>query len=258
MVLFRLRGVPVIVGWSWLVILGLVFWSLGWAAFPSAYPHLSTATYLVMAAVVALLFFASVLAHELSHTLTTLHEGVRVREIRLWLFGGVSAAEDPLPGPGAEFRVVAAGPATTAVLGAVFLGLAALARHAGAPTPWVAVPDYLARLNGLLLAFNVVPALPLDGGRLLHALLWWRSRDADAATVYAGAAGRAFAIVLIVIGGVAVITGNSFGGLWFVLIGWFLLQSVRQEVLAARAAHAFAGVRVRQVMTPAPTTPTRG
>lgn len=254
MVLFRLRGVPVIVGWSWLVILGLVFWSLGWSVFPSGYPRLSTPTYVVMAAVTALLFFASVLAHELSHTLTTLREGVRVREIRLWLFGGVSAAEDPLPGPGAEFRVVAAGPATTAVLAGAFLGLAALARAVGASTPWIAVPDYLAWLNGLLLGFNLVPALPLDGGRLLHALLWWRSRDTDAATVYAGVAGRAFALVLIAIGLVAMLTGNSLGGLWFVVIGWFLLQSVRQEVLAARAAHAFAGVRVRQLMTPAPTT----
>lgn len=254
MVLFRLRGVPVIVGWSWLIIVGLVFWSLGWAVFPAGYPHLSTTTYAVMAAVTALLFFASVLAHELSHTLTTLREGVRVREIRLWLFGGVSAAEDPLPGPGAEFRVVAAGPATTAVLGAAFLGLAALARQLGLSDPWVAVPDYLARLNGLLLAFNLVPALPLDGGRLLHALLWWRSRDSDAATVYAGAAGRAFALVLILVGAVAMLTGNSLGGLWFVVIGWFLLQSVRQEVLAARAAHAFKGIRVRQLMTPAPTT----
>jgi PDZ domain-containing secreted protein/Zn-dependent protease len=254
MVLFRLRGVPVIVGWSWLVVLGLVFWSLGWAVFPAAYPHLSTTTYAVMAAVTALLFFASVLAHELSHTLTTLREGVRVREIRLWLFGGVSAAEDPLPGPGSEFRVVAAGPATTAVLAGAFLGLALLARQVDAPTPWVAAPDYLARLNGLLLAFNLVPALPLDGGRLLHALLWWRSRDSDAATVYAGAAGRAFALVLILVGAIAMITGNSLGGLWFVLIGWFLLQSVRQEVLAARAAHAFKRIRVRQLMTPSPTT----
>ncbi|HEY6933851.1 MAG TPA: site-2 protease family protein [Marmoricola sp.] len=253
MVLFRVRGVPVIVGASWLLILGLVFWSLGYSVFPGSYPHLSTAAHLAMAAVGTVLFFGSVLAHELSHTLVTLREGVHVREIRLWLFGGVSAADEPLPRPGSEFRVVAAGPATTAVLGAAFLALAVLGRQLGLSGAWTGVPDYLARLNGLLLVFNLVPALPLDGGRLLHALLWWRSGDQQAATVYAGAAGRAFAFVLIAVGAVAMLTGNSFGGLWFVVIGWFLLQSVRQEVLGARATHVMGDLRVAQLMSPAPT-----
>src|SRR5512141_3046201 len=114
--LFRVRAVPVSVSWSWLVILVLVVWSLAAGLFPTSYPGHTVGAYVAMAAVAAFLFFASVLLHELSHTLAALHEGVRVGEITLWLFGGVSRAEDELPSPKVEMRVVAAGPLTTLVL----------------------------------------------------------------------------------------------------------------------------------------------
>ncbi|MGZ4459097.1 MAG: site-2 protease family protein [Nocardioides sp.] len=249
MTLFRVRGVPVKVDWSWLVIFLLVFWSLGTSLFPSTYPGSGGVAYLLMAGVATVLFFGSVLVHELSHTLRSLREGVHVREIRLWLFGGVSQADEPLPGPGAEFRVVAAGPVASAVLAVGFLAVTVAARVLGLPTAWWAVPDYLARINGLLLVFNLVPALPLDGGRLLHALLWWRSGDSATATIYAATAGRVFGAVLVAIGMVSLLAGQGLGGLWFVVLGWFLLQAVRQEVLSARVTQAFTGLRVRDLMT---------
>lgn len=249
MTLFRVRGVPVKVGWSWLVIFLLVLWSLATSFFPATYPGLGTGAYLLMAAAATVLFFGSVLVHELSHTLRSLREGVPVREISLWLFGGVSRADEPLPGPGAEFRVVVAGPLASAALALAFLAITVGARAAGLSPVWVGVPDYLARINGLLLAFNLVPALPLDGGRLLHSLLWWRSGDSATATIYAATAGRVFGAVLVAIGLVSMLAGQGLGGLWFVLIGGFLLQAVRQEVLAARVTQAFTGLRVRDVMT---------
>lgn len=254
MVLFRIRGVPVKIGWSWLIIFGLVFWSLASALFPATYPGLAGATYVTMAAVATVFFFVSILVHELSHTLRSLREGVPVRDISLWLFGGVSRADEPLPSPGAEFRVVAAGPLASLVLAVLFFLVALAGRALGLPEAVVGVPDYLARINGLLLAFNLVPALPLDGGRLLHALLWWRSGDTHTATVYAAEAGRAFAAVLIAIGLVSLLTGNSFGGIWFLFLGWFLLQAVRQEVQSARVMQAFAGLRVQDLMTSQLTT----
>jgi Zn-dependent protease len=126
-----------------------------------------------MALVATALFFASILVHELSYTLRALREGVHVREITLWLSGSVSRAERPLPTPVAEFRVVAAGPLASAALALGFWGLAALARGRGLARGVVGVPDYLARINALLLiGFNAVPALPLDGGRIMHAVLW--------------------------------------------------------------------------------------
>ena len=249
MTLFHVRGVPVKVGWSWLLIFVLVFWSLASSLFPSTYPGLSGSAYFLMAVVATVLFFGSVLVHELSHTLRSLREGVHVREISLWLFGGVSQADEPLPGPGAEFRVVFAGPLASAALAVMFLALTAGARAAGLPTAWVAVPEYLARINGLLLAFNLVPALPLDGGRLLHALLWWRSGDSATATIYAAMAGRVFGAVLVAIGLISMLAGQDLGGLWFVVLGWFLMQAVRQEVLSARVTQAFTGLRVRDLMS---------
>jgi PDZ domain-containing secreted protein/Zn-dependent protease len=247
--LFRVKGVPVRVGWSWLVVLLLIYWSLAGALFPADYPALSRVTHLVMAGVATVLVFVSILVHELSHTLRSLREGVPVRDITLWLFGGVSRADEPLPGPGAEFRVVVAGPIASAVLAVGFAGIALAARAAGLPEAFVGVPEYLARINALLLAFNLVPALPLDGGRLLHAFLWWRSGDSVSATVDAAAAGRALGAVLVAIGLVSFLVGGDLGGLWFVFLGWFLLQAVRQEVLAARVTRAFADLRVKDLMS---------
>ncbi|MEQ4204306.1 site-2 protease family protein [Actinopolymorpha sp. B9G3] len=252
--LFRVKGVPVGISWTWLVIFVLVLWSLAAVLFPATYPDLSGSTHLAMAAVATVLFFASILAHELSHTLQSMREGVRVREITLWLFGGVSRAEEPLPGPGAEFRVVIAGPIATAVLALVFAGLALLADVTGLPSSVTGVLDYLALINTLLLVFNLVPALPLDGGRLLHALLWWRQGDSASATISAAVGGRIFAVLLILLGLTSLLAGGGVGGIWFLLLGWFLLLAVQQEVVSARLEHAFTGLRVRDLMAHAPVT----
>jgi len=254
MVVFRVRGVPIRVGWSWLVIVALVYWSLSTVLFPTSYEGLATWVYLVMAAVATVLLFASLLVHELCHTLQSLREGVRIKDITLFLFGGVSQADEPIPGPGAEFRIVAAGPAASAVLMVLFGILAFAGNAAGLSDPSVGVLSYLARINGLLLVFNVIPALPLDGGRLLHALLWWRTGDHERATLLAAWSGRIFAILIISLGAVFLALGDTVGGVWFAAIGWFLYQAVGQEVAAARATQAFTGLHVRDLMTAPPVT----
>nr|WP_246298733.1 CBS domain-containing protein [Nocardioides panaciterrulae] len=135
----------------------------------------------------------------------------------------------------------------------LFFGLLALVGDvAGLADPWVGVLGYLARINGLLLVFNLVPALPLDGGRLLHSWLWRRSGDRERATIRAAGAGRVFAIMLISLGVAVALVGDTVGGVWFVAIGWFLLQAVRAEVMSARATQAFTGLRVRDLMTAPP------
>ena len=254
MVVFRVRGVPIRVGWSWLVIVALVYWSLSAVLFPTSYEGLATWVYLVMAAAATGLLFASLLVHELCHTLQSLREGVRIKDITLFLFGGVSQADEPIPGPGAEFRIVAAGPAASAVLMVLFGILAFAGNAAGLSDPSVGVLSYLARINGLLLVFNVIPALPLDGGRLLHALLWWRTGDHERATLLAAWSGRIFAILIISVGAVFLALGDTVSGVWFAAIGWFLFQAVAQEVAAARATQAFTGLHVRDLMTAPPVT----
>jgi hypothetical protein len=135
----------------------------------------------------------------------------------------------------------------------VGFGLAGLGAYAaGAPDPVIGVLAYLAQINGLLLVFNLVPALPLDGGRLLHAALWWRSGDNERATLRAAGAGRVFAVFLVSLGLALVLVGDTVGGIWFAAVGWFLLQAVGQEVLAARTTQALTGLRVADLMSAPP------
>jgi Zn-dependent protease/predicted transcriptional regulator len=256
MVVLRIRGVPVSVGWSWFIILLLVFWSLADSFFPSTYPGLTLVAYLLMAAVATLLFFVSLLLHELSHTFRSQREGVRVRAITLWLLGGVSEMEEPLPTPAAEFRVVIAGPLASGALAAVFFGIAVGGRALGLPEELLGVPAYLAWINALLMAFNLVPALPLDGGRLLHALLWWRSGDRSTATIRAAVAGWVFAGLLAVAGVVSLVRADVVNGIWFLVLGWFVFAAGRREAAGARADRTLTRLRVRDVMAADPPTVT--
>jgi PDZ domain-containing secreted protein/Zn-dependent protease/CBS domain-containing protein len=246
--LFTVRGVPVGINWTWLFVFVLLVWSLAAAVFPTDYPGYSDATYLLMGIAASALFFGSILVHELSHTLRSLREGIRVREITLWLFGGVSRSEEPMPTPGAEFRVIAAGPAASAVLAATFWVVAVLGRSAGISNTVVGVASYLATINLLLLVFNLVPALPLDGGRLLHAWLWRRSGDRSAATLSAAGAGRAFAFLLIGLGLFGLFVGVGLTAIWFAFLGWFLMEAANQEAVAGLLERVVTGLRVRDVM----------
>lgn len=244
----RVRGIPIGAHWSWLLVFGLVVWSLAAALFPATYPGLSDTAYLVMAVVAAVVFFASVLAHELAHALRALREGIRLHGITLWLLGGVAHLRTTPASPGAEFRVAIAGPLVTAVLTVAFGALNLLGDRAGWPGAVQGVVDYLARINLVVLGFNLVPALPLDGGRVLRAWLWHRQRSFTRATASAAAAGRAFGIALVTIGLLGFFTGTGLGGLWFVFLGWFLVQAAQAEAMAAQIRRVLRGVPVRDVM----------
>ena len=150
--------------------------------------------------------------------------------------------------------MVLAGPAASALLAVGFAVVTAAARGLGLSDAWVGVPAYLARINALLLAFNLVPALPLDGGRLLHALIWWRTGDEAGATILAARVGRVFAAGLLVLGVVSLAGAGAPGGAWFVILGWFLWQAVQQEDRLARTTRGLRGLRVRDVMTSATVT----
>ena len=250
----RIGGVPVGVHWTWVFVAALVVWSLASSLFPATYPGLAGSTYLVMALVAGGLLFASILLHELGHTLRALREGMRIREVTLWLFGGVASFEGAFPSAGAEFRVAVAGPAVSAALAGGFWVASQAMQAAGLPAAAHGVADYLARINALLLGFNLVPALPLDGGRALHAWLWRRQRSPLAATLSAATAGKLFAGVLIGIGLLGLFSGGGAGGVWMVFIGWFLLQAAQGEATDAQLRGALGGQRVRDVMTADPVT----
>ncbi len=247
--LLRVRSIPIGVNWSWLFVFAIVVWSLSSALFPATYPGLEGTTYLAMAVVAALLFFGSVLLHELGHALRAVREGMPIDGITLWLLGGVARLRGTPPSPEAEFRVAVWGPAITFALAAAF-GLAALlGDRVGAPGPVQGVVDYLARINALVLAFNLVPALPLDGGRVLRAWLWRRQQSFPAATRSAARAGQAFGFMLVAVGLLELFAGGRLGGIWFAFLGWFLIQASQGEAASAAVRQALGEVRVRDLMT---------
>ena len=248
----RVRGIPIGVHWSWLFIFVIVVWSLATAVFPATYPGLDGSAYLIMAVVSAFVFFASVLLHELGHALRGVREGVPIQGITLWLLGGVARLQGNPPSPGAEFRVAICGPVVTLALAAAFGAAALVGDRAGWPDGVQGVVDYLARINGLVLAFNLVPALPLDGGRVLRSWLWRRQQSFAAATRSAARAGQAFGLMLIAIGLLALFDGSSPGGIWFAFLGWFLVHAAQSEAAMAQVRQTLAGRKVHDLMTPDP------
>ena len=221
----RVAGVSIGVNWSWLLVLMLVTLSLATTVFPEQSPGLSGPAYVVMAVAAAVLFFACLLLHELGHAVVARREGMEIEGITLWVFGGVARFKGMFPSAGAEFRIAIAGPLVTLALSLVLIAAASALRS---PAAIDGVVAWLGWMNLILLVFNMLPALPLDGGRVLRAALWHRLGDFSRATRIAGGLGRAFGHALIV-GGVLLFVMGAPGGLWFAFIGWFLAVSAQAE-----------------------------
>jgi Zn-dependent protease/CBS domain-containing protein len=246
----RIGGVEVRINWSWLVIFALIVWSLADGVFPSQNPGLSGGVHLAMAIAAALLFFASLLLHELGHAWQARREGMEIDGITLWLFGGVSQFKTRFTSAGAEFRIAIAGPLVSLVLGVGFVLLAL----AGLPSAFDGVAAWLGYINLTLLVFNLIPALPLDGGRVLRAALWRARGDLGWATRIATDIGRGFGYLFIGLGIAMFIFQGSFSGAWLAFIGWFLLQAASAEARYIATAAALDGLRVRDLMVRNPVT----
>ena len=248
--LFSFRGIPIRLDASWFAIAVLIAWSLAGQLFPAWRPGLPRATYWAMGILGALGLFASIVAHELSHALIARRHDIPIDGITLFVFGGVAEMGTEPPSPKAELTMALAGPAASIVIGLAALGLAALG--AGWPGAVVTVLAYLGMVNLLLAAFNLVPAFPLDGGRVLRALLWRRHGSVVRATHTAARVGLAFATALMVLGGVRVVLGDLLGGVWFFLIGMFLRQAADASYQQVVVRGALANEPVRRFMTTGP------
>ena len=246
----RFGGIEVRLNWSLLAVFALIVWSLADGVFPSTNPGLSHGDYLAMAIVAALLFFGSILLHELGHSWAARREGIEVDSITLWLFGGVSNFKGRFTSPGAEFRIALSGPLVSIVLGAIFVLLAV----AHLPSAVDGVAAWLGYINLILAVFNLIPALPLDGGRVLHAGLWRARGDFAWATGVASEIGQGFGYLFIALGLAMFIFQGSFSGAWLAFIGWFLLQAARSEARYVATEQALEGVRVRDLMVRHPVT----
>jgi Zn-dependent protease len=246
----RFGGVEVRLHWSLLAVFALIVWSLADGVFPSENPGLSDGTYLAMAIVAAFLFLASILLHELGHSWVARREGIEVDSITLWLFGGVAQFKDRFTSAGAEFRVALSGPLVSIGLGVVFVLIAI----ASLPSAVDGVAAWLGYINLVLAAFNLLPASPLDGGRVLHAALWRAKADYAWATRVASEIGQGFGYLFIALGLVMFVFQGSFSGAWLAFIGWYLLQGARAEARYVATEQALGGVRVRDLMVRQPVT----
>jgi len=240
----RFGGVEVRLNWSLIAVFALIVWSLAEGVFPSQNPGLSHGTYIAMGIVAALLFLASILLHELGHSWVARREGIEVDSITLWLFGGVSRFKGRFPSAGAEFRVAISGPLVSILLGVLFVLIAV----AHPPSSVDGVAAWLGYINLILAVFNLLPASPLDGGRVLHAALWRAKGDFAWATRVSSEIGQGFGYLFIALGLAMFIFQGSFSGAWLAFIGWYLLQGARAEARYAATEQALDGLRVRDLM----------
>ncbi len=245
----RIAGIRVGVNASVLVIVLIIAGGLALGRFPLVFPGRGAVAYVAAGLFAAAAFLASLLAHELAHALVARRNGVEVEGITLWLLGGVARLRGGARSAGAEFRIAGVGPLTSLVLGVLFGSCAAVARVLGADGLPVAVLDYLAGINVMLAIFNLVPAAPLDGGRLLRAVLWRLRGDAWSSAVTAARAGRLFGFTLIAVGIFQVVTGRGFGGLWLALVGLFVVNAASAEEQHAQVSRRIGGLPVGRVMS---------
>jgi len=249
----RIFGIPIVIDTSWLVIFFLIVFSL-WADLVDAQqrrlvePVGDTALWLT-ALLGAVLFFSSVLIHELSHSVVAVRRGIPVRRIRLFIFGGVSEIEAEAANPQDEFAVTFAGPASSFVLGGLFLGLAALL---GDGSVWDRLITRLGSVNLLLGGFNLLPGFPLDGGRVLRSIIWRATGDYRRATRIAGNGGRIVAGSMIAVGVLGLFVRGEFVWLWWIVLGWFLFQAAGVALAQLTIKEGLSGVIAAQVMTRTP------
>jgi Zn-dependent protease/CBS domain-containing protein len=250
----RISGIRIGVNWSVLVIVALLAYGLAVGQFPAAAPRRPVAEYVAAAVVTAVAYMGSLLAHELAHSLVARRNGLQVEGITLWLLGGVSRLQGEVADPGAEVRIAGVGPLVSLLLGGAFLLVAWLVHAAGVRGVLVAALAWLGGINVLLAVFNVIPAAPLDGGRLLRAVLWRITGDRLKATEWSARSGQVFGWALVVIGVYLVLVRRNYSWLWFILLGWFLISAATAESRQAELQSRLRTVPVWQIMTPDPVT----
>lgn len=245
----RIAGIPIALDYTWFVIFLLIVWTVGFDLMPATYPGLGFDSYLFIGVLSSLLLFGSVLVHELAHSIVAKRNGLRIRRITLFLFGGVSEIEEEPHDPGLELRMAAAGPLMSVALA----GLSELLWEASVllqASPLVQAPlQYTALVNGIVAAFNLIPAFPLDGGRILRSFLWRRTGDLLRSTRMASASGRVFAYILVFGGVMLVFTVDVVMGFWFIIIGWFISSGAQSALSQTIVQEDLRGQRASDIMT---------
>lgn len=238
----RIMGIPIRVHFTWFIVFGLITWSLSTFYFPQAAPDLPAASYWVKGALAALLLFASVAFHELAHSFVAKRYEISIESITLFIFGGVAQMRGEPPHPKAEFRIAIAGPLSSFFLSFVFF-LFSLNTSGGVKSLFA----YLSLINLILAIFNLIPGFPMDGGRVLRAFLWKRKKNFFHATQKAAGIGQKIAIFFIIFG-IFLLLVRMPGGLWLMLIGWFLYTAAQASFQQSTLQESLSGVKVKDIM----------
>jgi Zn-dependent protease/predicted transcriptional regulator len=252
--LFTLLGFKVDIDLTWLVLAVLIVWSLAKGLFPAYYKGFSDATYWWMGVAGAVGLFVSIVFHEFCHSLVARHYGLPIKGITLFIFGGVAEMSDEPENPKVEFLMAIMGPVSSVILGLAFGAIAFAGRKAIWPGPVTGVLAYLAWINLILAGFNLLPAFPLDGGRVLRSILWKIKGNLRWATHVAAALGSGIGLILIILGIMTFIMGGFIGGMWYFLIGMFIRWASQSSYRQLLIRNALAGEQISHFMKTDPVT----
>lgn len=248
--LFKLLGFEVKIDSSWIIIAVLITWSLAQGVFPLYDNSLTTATYWILGVIGALGLFASIVFHELSHSLVARKFGLPMKGITLFIFGGIAEMDDEPSSPKAEFFMAIAGPLASVVIGLSCIGIMNFGIRAGWPSPPIMVLNYLGMINIILAIFNTLPAFPLDGGRVLRSILWGWKKNLHWATRVSSFIGSGFGLMLIFLGIFSVFAGGVVGGIWWALIGLFLRNASKMSYQSILIREALEGQKIERFVKP--------
>jgi Zn-dependent protease/CBS domain-containing protein len=247
--LFRVLGIQISLNYTWFIVFGLVAWSLAFDYFPYHYPGLTRSAHWAMGFLAAVFLFLSVLAHEITHSYIAKKEGIEVREITLFIFGGVSQLVKEPEDPQRELKVAIGGPISSLILAFIFWVFSKVTSQSPTLIFFTGLLSYLAFINLSLAIFNLIPGFPLDGGRVLRALYWKKTGSLRKATRIASDTGKWVGVGIILLGLLFILTGNLMGGFWFVIIGIFLRSAAEGSFQQVVMKGALEGVKVKELMS---------
>lgn len=246
--LFRVLGIPIYINYTWFIVFSLVVYTLAVSYFPYLGPYYEPFVRWTMAFVAAIILFSSILLHELSHSYVAQKQGIRIKSITLFVFGGIAQMVGESRTPAGEMKIAVAGPALSIVISGIFWAIVFVFKRDMATSPVLAISYFLAYTNLMLAVFNLIPGFPLDGGRMLRAFIWKRTDNLNKATLITSRIGKGFAILLIVGGLWNLLNGVFISGLWLIFVGMFLQQAADQGYRQTLLHRTLSSVKIRDIM----------
>lgn len=246
--LARIYGIEIFIDYSWLVIFLLILWLFTYVYYPTLFPEFSNTTDLMLGFLTAILFFSSALLHELAHSVVSIKNGLNVKRITLFLFGGIAELFDEPKDAKSEFKIAVAGPATSIILAILFYLLSKVFSIYFYYMPAIALCLTLFEVNMILAIFNLLPGFPLDGGRIMRSIYWFFRKDLHAATKVASNGGKIIAFLLIILGIIQILGTGFVSGIWLILVGLFLYRAAGQSYLELLINDALREIDIEKIM----------